>query len=90
MGEKVGGITVHIGAWKTTDTSKRSVGWRGRAWRPESDFSLCVHGYRALQSCWGLDAVAPPPSQGWIAYPVNRRVNTPKNDDAKLIEPDPA
>ena len=30
------------------------------------------------------------PSEGWIAYPVNRRVNSPKNDDAKLIEPEPA
>ena len=36
------------------------------------------------------DIIAPPPSEGWIAYPVNRRVNSPKNDDAKLIEPEPA
>ena len=35
------------------------------------------------------DIIAPPPSDGWIAYPVNRRVNSPKNDDAKLIEADP-
>lgn len=34
------------------------------------------------------DIIAPPPSEGWIAYPVNRRVNGPKNDDAKLIEPE--
>ena len=33
--------------------------------------------------------VAPPPSGDWIAYPVNRRVNSPKNDDPKLIEPEP-
>ena len=32
------------------------------------------------------DIIAPPPSEGMIAYPVNRRVNSPKNDDAKLIE----
>jgi len=36
------------------------------------------------------DIIAPPPSEGWIAYPVNRRVNSPKNDDPKLIEPEPA
>ena len=36
------------------------------------------------------DIVATPPSEGWIAYPVSRRVNSPKNDDAKLIEPEPA
>ena len=36
------------------------------------------------------DIIAPPPSAGWIAYPINRRVNGPKNDDAKLIEPEPA
>jgi hypothetical protein len=34
------------------------------------------------------DIIAPPPSEGWIAYPVNRRVNSPKNDDARLIEPE--
>jgi putative SOS response-associated peptidase YedK len=32
------------------------------------------------------DILATPPSEGWIAYPVSRRVNSPKNDDAKLIE----
>jgi putative SOS response-associated peptidase YedK len=32
------------------------------------------------------DILAPPPSQGMIAYPVSRRVNSPKNDDARLIE----
>ena len=36
------------------------------------------------------DIISPPSSQGWIAYPVGRRVNDPKNDDAKLIEPEPA
>ena len=36
------------------------------------------------------DIISPPPSEGWIGYPVNRRVNSPKNDDAKLIEPEPA
>jgi len=36
------------------------------------------------------DIIAPPPSEGWMAYAVNRRVNDPKNDDAKLIEPEPA
>jgi hypothetical protein len=25
-----------------------------------------------------------------VAYPVSRRVNSPKNDDPKLIEPEPA
>jgi putative SOS response-associated peptidase YedK len=30
------------------------------------------------------------PSEGMFAYPVNRRVNSPKNDGAKLIEPEPA
>jgi len=25
-----------------------------------------------------------------IAYPVSRQVNSPNNDDAKLIEPEPA
>jgi len=34
------------------------------------------------------DILATPPSQGWIAYPVNRWVNSPKNDDAELIEPE--
>jgi hypothetical protein len=34
--------------------------------------------------------LATPPSEGWIAYPVSRRVNSPKNDDAKLIESEPA
>ena len=36
------------------------------------------------------DILATPFSEGWIAYPVNRRVNSPKNDDPKLIEPEPA
>jgi putative SOS response-associated peptidase YedK len=36
------------------------------------------------------DLLAPTPSDGWIAYPVNRWVNSPKNDDAKLVEPEPA
>jgi hypothetical protein len=27
-----------------------------------------------------------PPCEGWIGYPVSRRVNSPKNDDPKLIE----
>jgi hypothetical protein len=36
------------------------------------------------------EILATPPSDGWIAYPVSRRVNSPKNDDAKLIEPEPA
>jgi putative SOS response-associated peptidase YedK len=35
------------------------------------------------------DIIAPLPSKGWIADPVSRRVNSPKNDDAKLIEPEP-
>ena len=34
------------------------------------------------------DILAAPPSERWIAYPVSRRVNDPKNDDAKLIEPE--
>ena len=34
------------------------------------------------------DILATPPSEGWIAYPVDRRVNSPKNDDPKLIEPE--
>ena len=34
--------------------------------------------------------LAPPPSGGWIAYPVSRRVNTPKNDEVRLIEPEAA
>jgi putative SOS response-associated peptidase YedK len=33
------------------------------------------------------DLLAPCPSDRMIAYPVSRRVNDPKNDDAKLIEP---
>ena len=36
------------------------------------------------------DILAPYPSHGMVAYPVSRRVNDPKNDDAKLIEPEPA
>ena len=36
------------------------------------------------------DILTTPPSEGWIAYPVSRRVNSPKNDDAKLIESEPA
>ena len=36
------------------------------------------------------DVLATPPSEGWTAYPVSRRVNSPKNDDAKLIEPESA
>jgi putative SOS response-associated peptidase YedK len=35
------------------------------------------------------DLLAPAPAEGWIAYPVNQRVNSPKKDDAKLIEPEP-
>jgi putative SOS response-associated peptidase YedK len=27
------------------------------------------------------DILATPASEGWIAYPVSRRVNNPKNDD---------
>jgi len=34
------------------------------------------------------DLLALTPADGWIAYPVNRRVDDPKNDDAKLIEPE--
>ena len=34
------------------------------------------------------DILAPYPAEGMIAYPVSRRVNDPKNDDAKLIEPE--
>ena len=34
------------------------------------------------------DIPATPPSEGGIAYPVSRQVNSPKNDDAKLIEPE--
>lgn len=34
------------------------------------------------------DIIAPPPFEGWIAYPVSRRVNSPKTEDAKLIEPE--
>ena len=29
------------------------------------------------------------PAEGIVAYPVSRRVNDPKNDDAKLVEPEP-
>jgi putative SOS response-associated peptidase YedK len=36
------------------------------------------------------DILATPPGKGWIAYPVSRRVNNPKNADAKLIELEPA
>ena len=36
------------------------------------------------------DILTTPPSEGWIAYPVSRRVNSPKNDDPKLIEPEAA
>ena len=36
------------------------------------------------------DILAPPPSEGMIAYPVSRRINSPKNDDARLIEAEPA
>ena len=36
------------------------------------------------------DLLAPYPSKEMVAYPVSRRVNDPKNDDAKLIEPEPA
>ena len=36
------------------------------------------------------DILAPYPAEGMIAYPVSRRVNDPKNDDAKLIERDAA
>jgi putative SOS response-associated peptidase YedK len=36
------------------------------------------------------DLLALAPAKGWIAYPVTRRVNSPKNDDAKPIEPEPA
>ncbi len=34
------------------------------------------------------DLLAPAPVEGWIAYPVSRRVNSPKNDDVKLVEPE--
>src|SRR5262245_1054744 len=34
------------------------------------------------------DLLAPTPADGWIAYPVNRRLNDPKNDDPNLIEPE--
>ena len=33
------------------------------------------------------DILAPYPVEGMIAYPVSRRVNVPKNDDARLVEP---
>lgn len=36
------------------------------------------------------DVLAPAPAGGWMGYPVNRRVNDPKNNDAKLIEREPA
>jgi putative SOS response-associated peptidase YedK len=36
------------------------------------------------------ELMTPAPAKGWIAYPVSRRVNSPKNDDAKLIEPEAA
>jgi putative SOS response-associated peptidase YedK len=36
------------------------------------------------------DILATPPSERMIAYPVSRRVNSPKHDDAKLIEPEAA
>ena len=36
------------------------------------------------------DLLAPTPADGWIAYPLNRRVNNPKNDDVRLIEPEEA
>jgi putative SOS response-associated peptidase YedK len=35
------------------------------------------------------DILAMPPAAGWIAYPVSRRVNSPKNDGRGLMEPDP-
>ncbi len=35
------------------------------------------------------DLLAPYPSSGMVAYPVSERVNNPKNDDARLIEPEP-
>jgi putative SOS response-associated peptidase YedK len=35
------------------------------------------------------DILAPPPSEGMIAYPVNRRVNRPKNEGASLVEAEP-
>jgi putative SOS response-associated peptidase YedK len=31
----------------------------------------------------------PTPSKGWIAYPVNRRVSSPKNEGPSLIDADP-
>jgi putative SOS response-associated peptidase YedK len=34
------------------------------------------------------DIRGPYPAAGMVAYPVSRRVNSPKNDDAKLIEPE--
>ena len=36
------------------------------------------------------DILAPFSAEGMVAYPVSKRVNSPKNDDAKLIEPEPA
>jgi len=36
------------------------------------------------------DLLAPYPAERMVAYAVNRRVNDPKNDDARLSEPDPA
>ena len=38
----------------------------------------------------GRDLLAPYAAAGMVAHPVNRRVNDPKNDDSKLIEPEPA
>jgi putative SOS response-associated peptidase YedK len=35
------------------------------------------------------DLLAPYSSRGMIAYPVSQRVNSPKNDDVRLIEPEP-
>jgi putative SOS response-associated peptidase YedK len=32
-------------------------------------------------------ALKPYPSDSMVAWPVSSRVNTPKNDDAQLIEP---
>ena len=37
-----------------------------------------------------VDILAPYPAEGMVAYPVSRRVNDPKNDDAKLVEAEPA
>ena len=35
------------------------------------------------------DILATPPSAGMIAYPVNRRINSPKNEGPSLIEVEP-